>query len=187
MAALSHVIDGNSGEYNVPLVRERLLHLDIVVLEWAKRTQGLIVAPDNPLGLEGVQDLQNKSARIVLRQNQAGSHVLLLELLAQAGVDFDDLKFSSRRARSEMELGLAVLEERADAGLAIAAVAHQLRLGFVPLHEERCDIVIRRREFFESPFECLMAFTRDPAFTQRARELGGYDVSAVGRVAYNSP
>ena len=76
---------------------------------------------------------------------------------------------------------------KADVGLAVAAVARQLRLDFVPLHRERFDLLVRRRAYFEPPVQTLLAFARSEAFTARAAEMGGYDISNLGRIVYNGP
>ena len=79
----------------------------------------------------------------------------------------------------------AIVEGRADAGLAIEAVARQFRLAFVPLAEERFDIALRRKSYFEAPTQALLAFARTSAFKRRAALLGGYDVAEVGKVVWN--
>jgi molybdate-binding protein len=58
---------------------------------------------------------------------------------------------------------------------------------FVPLHRERYDLVIGHWDYFEPPFQRLLAFTRTQQFVDKAAELGGYDITGVGRVTYNSP
>jgi molybdate-binding protein len=89
--------------------------------------------------------------------------------------------------RSETELALAVRDGKADAGFGIAAVARQCRVDFVPLHRERYDLVMRRWEYFEPPLQRLLAFTRTARFVEKAAEFGGYDITGVGQVTYNSP
>jgi molybdate-binding protein len=90
-------------------------------------------------------------------------------------------------ARSHSDVALAVAEGKADTGFAIEMVARQFRLGFVPLFRERYDLAVWRRDYFEAPLQKLFAFCRGPAFRTRAEELGGYDVSGLGRVHYNGP
>jgi excisionase family DNA binding protein len=182
-----HVFDAAAGDYNVPVVARACPGMDIVVIEWAWRQQGLIVAPGNPLGLAGMADLAERAARVVLRQPEAGSRLLFQHLLAEAGVDPAVLTTLAQAARSETDLGAAILEGKADAGLGLEAVARALRLDFVPLHRERFDLVVRRHDYFEPPFQALLAFARGETFRNRAAEMGGYDVSALGRVAYNGP
>lgn len=185
MVAGLHVLDDESGEYNVPVIEQALAGRPVVAIEWARRRQGLVVAPDNPLAIEGVADLAARKARIMPRQEEAGSQILFLHLLAAAGLSPDDLEIVPKPALNETDLALAVLEGKADAGLAIEAVARQHRLGFVPLHEERYDLVLARSDYFEPPVQRLLAFARGQALAARAREMGGYDVGGVGGVTYN--
>lgn len=180
-----HVRDLETGEYNLPLVRQSLGALGVVVVEWAWREQGLVVAEGNPKDITAITDLPG--VRIATRQAEAGSHILFEHLLSEAGLTASDLDGVGEPARSESELAMMVLEGKADVGLAVAAVAHKLKLGFVPLYRERCDLVIRRRDYFEAPFQTLLAFTRTAAFTSHAADLGGYDISGLGTVLYNSP
>ena len=90
-------------------------------------------------------------------------------------------------ARSESEVARAVIEKRADAGLAIEAAARAHDLDFVPLHSERYDLVMMRHDYFEAPVQALLSFARSEAFGARARELGGYEIGELGRVIYNAP
>ena len=180
-----HVFDAASGEYNLPLLRESLGGLGVVAVEWAWRDQGLVVAEGNPLGIAGLADLRGR--RVATRQAEAGSHILFGHLLAEAGIAAAELELAAEPARSETELAMMVLEGKVDAGLAVAAVARQLKLGFVPLTRERCDLVMRRRDYFEPPFQALLAFTRGDAFAAHAAGLGGYDIAALGSVVYNGP
>ena len=182
-----HVLDGESGDYNLPQVRHSVGGLGVVVVEWAWREQGLVVADGNPLAIAGLADLRARGVRVAQRQAGSGSHILFGQLLARAGIAMSDLNLLDEPARSETELAAAVLDGKADAGLAVAAVARQLRLGFVSLHRERYDLAMRRRDYFEPPFQTLLTFARRPAFAARAAELGGYDVAGLGSVVYNGP
>lgn len=171
--------------WNVEHVRRQLAGQPVVVIEWARRMQGLIVASDNPLALTSAKSLKRR--RVVGRQREAGAFVLLERLLADAGMKLADVALVPTPARTEADVAAAVAEGLADAGLAIEAVARQYRLGFVPLVEERYDLVVWRRAAFEPPFQKLMALARSTAFTERAKSLGGYDVSGTGTVHYNGP
>lgn len=180
-----HVRDAETGEYNVPVLRDAPGLRDIVLVHWARRRQGLVLAPGNPLRIRGVADLKKKKVRFMLRQPAAGSHLLLLYFLAAARMKPADVNFVQPPVLSETDVGLAIVEARADAGLAVEAVARRFRLAFVPLAEERFDLAIRRKSFFEAPAQSLFAFAGTPAFKRRAAALGGYDVGETGRVVWN--
>lgn len=183
--AAVHLLEEDGG-YNIVSIRKLAPGSDLVAVQWAWREQGLVVAPGNPLAIKSLKDLAKRKIRLIRRQEEAGSHVLLGQLLAGAGLAMKDLDVLSTVARTENDLGLAIVEGKADVGLAIRAVATQFRLGFVPLQRERFDLVMHRRDYFEPPMQALLAFTRAPGFSARAAELGGYDVSEVGRVVHNA-
>lgn len=186
MVAGMHLLDRATGEYNVPAVRAAADHLGVVVLEWARRETGLLLAAGNPKRIRGITDLPGR-ARVIRRQKGAGARVLFDQLTAAAGVAERDLVLVDQTAMTGQEVGLAILEDKADAGIGLRAVARQLRLDFVPLATERFDLVMRRRDYFEPPVQKLLAFAGSDAFRKRAAEFGGYDISGLGRVCYNAP
>ena len=186
MLAAMHWLDPGTGEYNVPLVRARLPGAELVVVEWARRVQGLLLAAGNPLKVKGLRDLARRKARVIGRQDEAGSQQLLLHLLAQAGIARADLAWTARPALAETDLAAAIHEGRADAGVAIEAAARAHGLAFIRLTDERLDLVVRRRDYFEPPVQALLAFARTEEFTAHALAMGGYDVGTTGRVVFNA-
>ena len=186
IVAAVHWRDRESGEFNVPLVRSRLPSADVVIIEWARRAQGLVVAPGNPLKLRTLGDLKRKLARVIGRQPGAGSHQLFAHLLEQASIKRDDLRWLARPALAETDVAAAVRDGKADAGVAIEAAARAHGLDFIPLAQERLDLVLRRRDYFEPGVQALVAFARSPEMRERAATLGGYDVSGTGRVVFNA-
>jgi putative molybdopterin biosynthesis protein len=182
-----HVYDPESGDFNLPAVRNGVPDRGIVLIEWARRDQGLILAAGNPHGVRGVEDLAKQRLPVIRRQPTAGAQLLLDHFIAEAGLGPDDLAFIDEIAHTGNELGLAILEGRAAAGLGLRAVARQLKLDFLPLITERFDLLLHRRDFFEPPFQTLLAFCRGAAFEARAAAMGGYDVSGLGRVRLNGP
>jgi putative molybdopterin biosynthesis protein len=182
-----HVFEPATGDYNRAVVEHSLAGLDVVLIEWAWREQGLIVAPGNPHRIRELSGLRQASLRLVDRQEGAGSRLLFHHLLHTQGIDVADLHFSMSPARSETEVALTIQDGKADVGFGIAAVARQCRLDFVPLQRERYDIAISRRDYFEAPFQRLLTLARTERFAEKAGELAGYDISGLGRVTYNSP
>jgi excisionase family DNA binding protein len=182
-----HILDAETGTYNVPAVERTLSGHDVVAMEWAWREQGLVVAPDNPHGITSLEALTAEGLSVAIRPPGSGARVLMDHLLEKAGIGFREVSVTEAPLRSELEVGLAVLDGRADAGLAVRAVARQLRLDFVPLHRERYDLVVRRRDYFEPEMQALLAFARSADAQGKAGDLQGYDLSSAGRVWYNAP
>lgn len=185
LAAGMHVYEPEAEDWNRAHIRERIPAMPVILMEWATRTQGLVLAPGNPQNIASIADLAGR--RVIPRQHDAGSRVLLEYLMNKAGLDATAITMLDPPARSEADVALAVADGKADAGLAVETVARQYRLDFQPLFRERYDLAIWRRDFFEPPLQKLLSFARTPAFAARATELGGYDVTGLGTVRYNGP
>ncbi len=158
---------------------------DCVLIGWAVRTRGLLLAP----GLAGqaaqLSDLRGR--RLVRRQPGAGAAALMQRLLAEAGLDDAAFAPVPGLARTETDAAAMVSSGEADAALGIAAMARQFHLGFLPLTEERFDLLIDRRSHFTEPVQRLLAFARSPALAARAGAMGGYDMTGLGTVRWLSP
>ena len=181
-----HLIDPATGEYDASILARKLPGLDFVVTEWARRRQGLIVAQGNPAKINSIGDLQKCGIRVATRQEGSGSALLFSKLIAEAGLKVEDLKIEGTPVTSETDIAVAVREGRADAGLAIEAVARERALDFVPLQWERFDLVVRRVDYFDQPLQKVFAFTRTQLFRDRAGQFGGYDVANTGAVIFNA-
>ena len=182
VAAGVHIMDAGTGDWNVPEVAKRLSAEPAVLIEWAWRDRGLIVAEGNPLKIKSVRDLAGK--KIATRQDGAGSQILLKQFLEKHHIGDSDAVFIDP-ARTESDAALAVFESVADAAFGLRCIARQFRLDFVPVIRERFDLIVWRREWFEPPVQRLMAFTRTPEFANRAETLTGYDISGLGTVHFN--
>ncbi|BDG73523.1 helix-turn-helix transcriptional regulator [Roseomonas fluvialis] len=185
MAAASHVLDPDAGTFNEAAARDALPHRPIVGIVWAWRSQGLILARGNPLAIRDVADLARPGIRVAGRQPRSGSHVLLMHLMAEAGIRLEQVGFLSQPALAEDEVAAAVLDGRADVGFGIGAEAAARGLDFLPLFRERFDLVMERRSYFEPPMQSLIRFAQSDRFAERAAQLGGYDLRETGRVAFN--
>jgi putative molybdopterin biosynthesis protein len=181
-----HLLDPASGEYNVAPVRALRGLSDVVLIEWAKREQGLVTAPGNPREIKTPADLGKKGLRVLRRQDGAGAQVLLRHVLTEAKLKIEDLPGPAQPALTETDIATAILDSKADAGVAVRAVASRNKLGFVPLRWERFDLALRRRNYFEPAVQKLMKFAASADFAERARALGGYDLSAAGTVSFNA-
>ncbi len=182
IATGSHLYAPDSDEWNVPTIKARFSEMPVVLVEFAWRERGLIVAPDNNLGIQDISGLQGR--HVVPRQAGAGSQVLLEHLLIQEGLGKLDITFTDP-ARTETDAALAVLEGKADAAFGLLGVAQQYRLTFLPVMRERFDLLVDRRSWFEPPMQCFLTFCSTQAFAQKAKEIQGYDVSGFGQVHFN--
>ena len=182
-----HDLDGDLDspvrDANVERVRAEPALQDAVLIGFAAREQGLIVAAGNPLRIGSLREAQERGLRAALRPEGAGAQQLLLALLRKDGLRLDDLK-PALVAPTGPDIAQAISADHADFGIATRAVAMPAGIGFVPLCVERFDLVMRQRDYFRPPLQALLALLRDPRFAARARELGGLDVSGAGAVRW---
>jgi len=133
-----------------------------------------------------VRDLRDlKGRKLVPRAAETGSQTLFESLRADAGLAPDDIA-TIAPVRSEADAVAAVIDAKAEAAFGLKCLAHRFRLSFIPLVDERFDLLVSRRAWFEPAFQALLGFCRQPAFAEKAAELGGYDISGFGTVHFNS-
>ncbi|MFN4159652.1 MAG: substrate-binding domain-containing protein [Gemmobacter sp.] len=179
-----HLLDPGTGGWNIAAVRAHLPGPRHVLIHWARRTQGLLTARGNPLGITGLADAAARGLRFAARAEGAGSTRLLDVLLMRAGLCRADLTLLARPADTHADLAMLIETGEADLGLGLQAAAGPL--GFLPLvTDESFDLAITRRDYFEPPFQSLLAFARSDTLTRRADHLGGYDLGDLGRVRWN--
>lgn len=181
IAAGIHLFDTASGTWNARQVEARFSGRPVVLAEWAKRERGLVL-PARERTDRAVADL--KGLRFTPRQSQSGSQPLFLHLLAQSGMTERDLEMMPA-VRTETDAALSVLEGKADACFGLQSVAAQYGLAFSPLVEERFDLLVDRRDWFQPPFQAFLAFCRSDAFARRVAETKGYDFSGFATVHFN--
>jgi putative molybdopterin biosynthesis protein len=155
------------------------------IIGFAKRTQGLMVAPGNPLSLKGLSDLSHlKNDKFIRFTNRAlgtGTRVVLDELLAAAGLNEADITGYDHTEPSHAAVAHAVLSGQADAGLGIEAAAVQAGLGFVPLVQENYHLVCLKSALEQPGIVALQALLKTPQWQKRIASIPGYSNSAASK------
>ncbi len=177
----SHLLDPATGEYTLPYVERVLGDRDVAVVRLVHRDQGLIVAPDNPRGIEGIDDLARPGLRYVNRQPGAGTRVLLDHELRRRGMAPDAIEGYRREEHTHLAVAAAVASGRADCGLGVLAAARAFDLGFVPVTREPYDLVLTAQTLSDPVVAPLLGLLDDKPFRDAVAALGGYDVSEMGR------
>jgi putative molybdopterin biosynthesis protein len=180
----THLLDETTGEYNVSYIQKHLPGRGVVLVNLAYREQGFIVAPGNPLGIKGFEDLAREGVRFVNRQRGAGTRVLLDYHLRLRGIGPDRVCGYEREEYTHMAVAAAVAGGTADCGLGIRAAASALGLDFVPVAEERYDLCILKEYWDQPVVGRLLEVIRDPRFQADVYALGGYDLRDCGRIMW---
>jgi putative molybdopterin biosynthesis protein len=178
----SHLLDEETGDYNVSYVKRILAGREVVILHLVYREQGLMVAKGNPKGLKGLADLARPDVSFINRQRGAGTRVLMDFKAKEMGLDATRINGYDRTAFTHLAVAVAVAGGAADAGLGILAAARALDLDFVPVLKERYDLIIPRVHYESKLLEPMLAILHDASFKTEIEKLGGYDVSQMGQV-----
>lgn len=176
-----HLLDQETGEYNVSYLQRYLGDMNWLLINLVKRQQGLIVARGNPLGIHALLDLQNPELRYINRQAGAGTRVLLDYLLSENRLKPGDLNGYTREEYTHLAVAAAVKNNAADVGLGIFAAALAMDLDFVPLAEERYDLVVLPELIGEKNLNILLDAIKSEEFQQRIRGFGGYSTELSGQ------
>lgn len=182
----THLLDEETGEYNVPFIRKLLSDKKVILVNLVYREQGLLVPKGNPKNIKGFEDLIRDDVIFVNRQSGAGTRLLTDKCLRELGMNPKDIKGYEREEYTHMGVASAVLTGIADTGLAILASARALNLDFIPVAKERYDLAIPHEFYNTEMIQALLNIIRnDKEFRETVIGLGGYDISDMGKVMYD--
>jgi excisionase family DNA binding protein len=176
-----HIFDPINSGYSTKYLRD-IVGDDIVVVAFGLRKQGLVVPPGNPLEISSLKDVTRKGLRLAIRETGTGTRLLLDRELDRLDLDPDSLVAGSFPADSHLDAAMSVMRGDADTAMAIEAVTGMLDLDFIPLHEERFDLVIRKQNFFHETVQAFLGLLLDDEFHTLPRTLTGYNVKDAGKV-----
>ncbi|MGC9045479.1 MAG: molybdopterin biosynthesis protein [Thermodesulfovibrio aggregans] len=183
----THLLDEATGEYNVPFIKRLLPEKKVVLINLVYRIQGFIVKKGNPKNIKGFEDLTRDDVVFINRQAGSGTRLLLDKHLKELGISPDAIKGYDRDEYTHMAVASAVLTGRADVGLGILSAAEALGLDFIPITEERYDVLIPQ-DFLELPIiqAVLKVIKEDEEFKKAVNFLGGYDTRDMGKIMYSN-
>jgi putative molybdopterin biosynthesis protein len=177
----SHLLDPETGEYTLPYIDRLLPDRDVAVVRLVHRDQGLIVAPGNPTGTTGIEDVAQRGLRYVNRQRGAGTRVLLDHELARHGISPETIHGYEREEHTHLAVAAAVAAGRADCGLGVLAAARAFGLDFVPVAKEPYDLVLLKDSIEDRLLAALWVLMESEEFRRAVTDLGGYDTAEMGR------
>jgi putative molybdopterin biosynthesis protein len=175
-----HLLDTDTGEYNIPYVRHFFPDRDIVITTVAHREQGLLVAPGNPLALRSLEDVVEKQARFVNRNPGSGTRIWLDRRLSALGIPSESVRGYSDVVDTHRAAARRVAAGYADAAVGVALAAESHGLDFVALFEERYDLVMTEEAHQTVEIARFIDRIQDRAFKRTVGSLSGYDNSATG-------
>jgi putative molybdopterin biosynthesis protein len=178
----SHLLNPETGEYNISYIRQYMPDIPVKVVALVGRDQGLMVKRGNPKEIKRLQDLTKPQVQFVNRQRGAGTRVLLDYHLSLLGIAPEQIVGYPQEEYTHLGVAAAIASGRADCGLGIAAAAQALELDFIPLFQERYDLVIPKRFAEDDLLAPLFGLLAERRFQEMVAQLPGYDVSAMGTI-----
>ena len=175
-----HLLDEADGSYNLAYIRKYIPEGGVSLVRGVRRSQGLMVAKGNPLGVLGVKDLTR--LRYVNRQKGSGTRVLLDYLLKQSGVKSMDIRGYEREEITHTAVAAAIAASTADAGMGILAAAKIYDLDFIPVCDEEYDFLVSSKSLEHIQFRRFMEVLRGEELLQRLMGMGGYVLDHPGEM-----
>lgn len=182
----THLLDEDTGEYNIPFLKRLLPDIKIKLVNLLYREQGFIVRKGNPKGISRFEDLLRDDIVFINRQRGSGTRLLTDKCLKELGIDPEKIKGYQKEEYTHMGVASAVLTGIADVGIGILAAARALDLDFISLAKERYDLIIPSEYLDWDPVRALLdIITKDEIFKETILKLGGYDCSDMGKIIYS--
>jgi putative molybdopterin biosynthesis protein len=173
----SHLLD-TSGEYNTPFVRHLFPDRDVELVTLAYRTQGLMLARGNPRGVRMLADIIRRRLRFVNRNAGSGTRLWFDAELRKLAIPSRMVNGYDTVANTHTEAARLIESGKADASLGLQAAARQHNLDFVPLCEERYDLILPREN--EQALLPLLEYIQTADFRASLNSLTGYNSAHSG-------
>lgn len=180
--AASHLVAEND-DYNFPFLKDEMNQLPAVV-NLCLREQGIILGKANPKNITSIKDLGRNNIRVVNRSIGTGTRQLFDMELKKAGIKGHRIDGYDHCLPKHMDIGLEILSGRADAGPGIKPVANMLGLEFIPVCQERFDLLIQKERFFDQGVQLFLSLLKGKVIQSTAKAYGGYDLSMTGKMVY---
>lgn len=178
----SHLLDIDDGSYNISYIKKYLPNTKVKLINLVFRDQGLIVSPENPKAIKGIEDLDRNDITFINRQAGSGTRILLDYKLNQLGMEPEKISGYDNEEFTHMSVAVAVLSGSVDVGLGIFAAAKALNLDFIPVVTEQYDLIIPEEYFEWENIQVLLETISTKEFKDRVEALGGYSTEKTGEI-----
>jgi putative molybdopterin biosynthesis protein len=176
----AHLLDPDTGEYNLPYIHTYLNGIEVHVIHLVQREQGLIVQRGNPKKVRGLKDLLRKEITFINRQKGAGTRILLDHNLKNLALDPNQIRGYEKEEYTHMAVASMISSGMVDTGLGILSAAKAMGLDFIPITQERYDLIIPSIYFDDKKIQRVIEAIRSSDFKKMVSQMGGYDVSKTG-------
>jgi putative molybdopterin biosynthesis protein len=174
----AHLLD-EGGEYNTPFIRHIFPDRAVSLVTLAQRTQGWMLAAGNPKGIQGIQDVVRSDVRFVNRNPGSGTRLWIDRELHRVGLEPGQVSGYRREFSTHAGAAEQISAGRADVSLGLHSAAHALGLDFIPLFEERYDLVFPSEQ--EKIAASILDYIQTKEFRAALASLIGYSAAQTGQ------
>ncbi len=178
----SHLWDKDTDTFNVAFVERFFPGKQMALITLAYRQIGLILPGGNPLQVTRIADLVNNGVVFINRQPGSGTRVWFDDYLRDNNINPELINGYTHTSCTHSDIGRAIADGSANAGIGLQATALQFGLDFIPLRRERFDLVTYQEYLNRPAFNTLIAWLKTPIARQLIESLGGYDTRQSGEV-----
>ncbi|MCM3725064.1 helix-turn-helix transcriptional regulator [Neobacillus cucumis] len=184
--AAIHLLDPASQEYNLPFIHQLFVYENIAVMRFAARQQGFIIAKGNPKNIHNFTDLTRKDVQFVNRQKGAGTRFLLDSMLSNHGINPSKISGYANEEWNHLSAASYINRGMADVTFGIQSAASHLGLDFVPVAQEKFDLVFRFTPENKQHLLSLIHYLQSASFKDSLTDLEGYSIQDLGKIIYQT-
>jgi putative molybdopterin biosynthesis protein len=177
-----HLLDEESGIYNLPYLKRYLSDQELVLIKGVKRTQGLMVPKGNPKNIKTIRDLVGSEISFVNRQRGSGTRVLFDYLLKKEGIETAEILGYSREMNTHMMVASAVKSGSSDVGIGVLSAANMMGLDFIPIGDEEYDFAMLKENLADERVSQFIEVLKSQTFADDLNQLGGYRLESPGQI-----
>lgn len=181
-AAGCHLLDTETGQYNISFLRRYFPHGGVKLVRCVGRNQGLMVAPGNPLSIRSFSDMARPGIRYVNRQKGSGTRILADYLCRENGLRPEEIYGYDREELTHTSVAAQIAGGSADAGMGIYSAARLYGLDFLPVCIEEYDLLIPDAVYDIPLVQKMLAILKSDAFRDRLLSMGGYTLDRPGEI-----
>lgn len=182
-----HLLDEDTGEYNISYVKKYFPANTMAIIKGVKRLQGLMVPKGNPKNIRDFKDLVREDISYVNRQRGSGTRQLLDYMLKNQNLNAEDITGYNREVTTHMTVAITVKSGGADTGLGVYSSAQAMLLDFIPVGYEEYDFLVPIEYLKDSRVERIIQILKSKEFMEKVNLIGGYEFNHTGEIVLQYP
>ncbi len=176
-----HLLDENTGEYNVSFVKKYFAPDSMAIIKGLGRTLGFMMRKGDDR-IKSVEDLRGGKYSFANRQSGAGTRLLFDYLLKKSGINKEEIRGYEKEFVTHLAVAGAVQNGAFDCGLGVLSASNAMGRDFVPQGNESYDFLVKRSTLSDERIKSFIAVLKSDDFKEKMTAMGGYTLDNVGEI-----